>query len=315
MDFFAHSGKMTDRSDWQALSVHLKQVASLAADRLRAANCSDLASLSYLAGLLHDLGKYRPEFQKMIRGMSPPREKTYHKQAGAAKAAAELKCFPVAFAIAGHHGGLPNKTELESAVLSPRGLAVAREVWNDAVGDFPELAICLLLRTTCLDEFVEDSKCQQRFAFEWWFKSIQTQQLYCRPTLRCCTNDRDSLDLKMMSPTHDARRAATLAFKSRTTCSNFSKVRNSACSRSFNLPSRLPCNNSSSRAWLDAGNLNWRILLASEPSAKTSTKSSKTVLSLAGISCVPPFLPNHSTMTVGACQQQPVCRNPVLNHE
>lgn len=140
VNFYAHSGFLVDRSDWQALSVHLKQVALLAADRLRAANGNDFASLSYIAGLLHDLGKYRPEFQQMIRGLNPPREKTYHKQAGAAKAAIDLKCFPVAFAVAGHHGGLPNKTELESAVLSPNGLTVAREIWKAALCDLPELA-------------------------------------------------------------------------------------------------------------------------------------------------------------------------------
>jgi len=142
MSFYAHSHQNhpSPGPKWQPLAAHLVSVGTKARGFLTGSLPNDYKRLAEMAGLLHDLGKYRPEFQQMLCGLSPPREKTYHKQAGAAKAAIDLQCIPVAFAIAGHHGGLPNKTDLGSAVMSPNGLAVAREVWNDAVGDLPELA-------------------------------------------------------------------------------------------------------------------------------------------------------------------------------
>ncbi|MDA1018033.1 MAG: CRISPR-associated endonuclease Cas3'', partial [Planctomycetota bacterium] len=57
-----------------------------------------------LAGLWHDLGKYRPEFQERIRGkcIHAP-----HASAGAALAMQRSPQggLPLAFAIAGHHAG------------------------------------------------------------------------------------------------------------------------------------------------------------------------------------------------------------------
>ncbi|MDP1562231.1 MAG: CRISPR-associated endonuclease Cas3'' [Pirellulaceae bacterium] len=137
--YYAHSGSDSQHRDWQLLSDHLRQVAQLAAARVAAATSTADARFAEIAGLLHDLGKYRPEFQLMIKGGSPPRERTYHKHAGAAKAGVDLKSVPVAFAIAGHHGGLPDLTELQGMIKSANGLSVAQEVWPDAVRDFNEL--------------------------------------------------------------------------------------------------------------------------------------------------------------------------------
>lgn len=139
--FFAHSGTLPDFSDWQPLDEHLLNVAEVARQFALAA-CPDDAQLSevaYLAGLLHDLGKYRPEFQMMIRGLPVQKERTYHKQAGAAKAA-EDKHIAAAFAIAGHHGGLPDSALLKDVVRGDSGLPVMRAVWADATGDCPGLA-------------------------------------------------------------------------------------------------------------------------------------------------------------------------------
>lgn len=112
-NYFGHSGNKEDKSDWQPLQDHLCRVAL----------CAELnskyfkaAKLSYLAGLLHDLGKYTPEFQARLEGAS---SKVDHATAGA-KIAAEIlpdekfNNFPfykfVAYAIAGHHAGLSNGT-------------------------------------------------------------------------------------------------------------------------------------------------------------------------------------------------------------
>jgi CRISPR-associated endonuclease/helicase Cas3 len=139
--FYAHSGDRDNFSDWQLLNDHLIGVARLARSMAQGARPSDAAldDAAYAAGLLHDLGKYRPEFQLMIRGLQPRNEKTYHKQAGAAKAADTVN-LPVSFAIAGHHGGIPDTAGLKGAVTDPSGRAVAAAIWDKAVLDCPDLA-------------------------------------------------------------------------------------------------------------------------------------------------------------------------------
>ncbi len=140
MTYFAHSGREENHSDWQSMQVHLTKVSLFAREMMGVALCDEgLKTCCAVAGLLHDLGKYRPEFQQMLVGLNPPRQRTYHKQAGAAKAFL-LQNIPVAFAIAGHHGGIPNKTELESAIRSDNGLAVVTQVWEIACAEMPELA-------------------------------------------------------------------------------------------------------------------------------------------------------------------------------
>ena len=134
-NYYAHSGRQPDLSDWQSLADHLRGVANSAVAMMQSANAAEpFCRSANLAGLLHDLGKYRPEFQQMIRGGSPPRERTYHKQAGAAKAYF-LGDIPVAFAVAGHHGGIPNKVKLAEAIKCDSGKPVVDAVWPDAIDD------------------------------------------------------------------------------------------------------------------------------------------------------------------------------------
>lgn len=112
--WFAHSGKLEDLSDWQPLREHLNAVAELAAERAKAFGGQDWA---YLIGLLHDLGKYTQAFQARLHGDTTRAD---HATAGAkvviqhltglfgnnpnVQAMAKL----LAFAIAGHHAGLAN---------------------------------------------------------------------------------------------------------------------------------------------------------------------------------------------------------------
>jgi CRISPR-associated endonuclease/helicase Cas3 len=142
MSFYAHTHDSQPQpgDKWQALSSHLQNVAELARQNACNASKADgaMVNSAWMAGLLHDLGKYRPEFQQMLRGTPVQRERTYHKQAGAAKAC-ELRDFPVAFAIAGHHGGLPNKTDLEASIVSPNGQPIAKQVWPEACSEIMEL--------------------------------------------------------------------------------------------------------------------------------------------------------------------------------
>lgn len=147
--YFAHSGEKADYSDWQLLAEHLRQVANLARVFMKDAVPSQpkLAELASAAGWLHDLGKYRPEFQQMIRDIPVQKEKTWHKQAGAAKAY-EVKNAPVAFAIAGHHGGLPDATKLKNVVNGSSGRDVANAVWSIAMADCQDMRQVKLSQTT-----------------------------------------------------------------------------------------------------------------------------------------------------------------------
>lgn len=62
---YAHSRDDAPESEWEPLERHLLEVAQ------RARQFSEVfgsADWGHWAGLWHDLGKYRPEFQRRIRG-------------------------------------------------------------------------------------------------------------------------------------------------------------------------------------------------------------------------------------------------------
>ena len=61
----AHGGDAADRGDWRLLSDRLKETGARAAGFLSPVG---LAELGEAAGLLHDLGKYTPEFQERLDG-------------------------------------------------------------------------------------------------------------------------------------------------------------------------------------------------------------------------------------------------------
>ena len=101
--FYAHSVDGQPPSAWEPLDRHLRNVAELAGCFAAAFDARDWGAL---AGLWHDLGKYKPEFQALLRGASVRVE---HSGIGAALASSlGGSGLPLAFAIAGHHAGLAN---------------------------------------------------------------------------------------------------------------------------------------------------------------------------------------------------------------
>jgi len=100
--FYAHSLQDRSETDWEDLEEHLQKVAAQAASFASAFNASEWGRL---AGLWHDLGKFRVEFQARLRGS---RESVEHAGVGAALAFSKDKTSgaPLAFVIAGHHAGL-----------------------------------------------------------------------------------------------------------------------------------------------------------------------------------------------------------------
>jgi len=129
--WFAHSGNRPDKTDWQSIQSHLLQVAQLSSERAEVFGAKDFG---YLIGLLHDLGKYTPEFQRRLEGSH---QKTDHATAGAKEVVRHLEnlygnkkevhAFAklLAFPIAGHHAGLANGEEEgkeRSPLMQGRGL-------------------------------------------------------------------------------------------------------------------------------------------------------------------------------------------------
>ena len=104
--FIAHSS--SDERPSQSLTEHLANVAQQAA---KFAEDFGEADCARLIGLWHDLGKATPEFQDKLR--KNPHRRVNHKGMGAWWAF-ERGIYDVAFAIAGHHSGMPDKTTLQS---------------------------------------------------------------------------------------------------------------------------------------------------------------------------------------------------------
>ena len=122
---------------WQRLRDHLVGVASRAKVLAALTGVGDLPAAAEASGWLHDLGKYRKEFQDFIRGLSP-RGSKQHKEAGAAWAA-KAGSLPVALAVLGHHHGIPDKDDAMNAVKGPDGLAVSPAIETLAKEECPEL--------------------------------------------------------------------------------------------------------------------------------------------------------------------------------
>jgi CRISPR-associated endonuclease/helicase Cas3 len=110
LEYYGHSLKGKDKSEWQLLKRHLVDTAKLAKQFGEDAQVGELA---YVAGLLHDIGKYSKAFQKRLDGKG---SKVDHATAGAREI---LNLFNenqlqktlatvISYCIAGHHTGLPD---------------------------------------------------------------------------------------------------------------------------------------------------------------------------------------------------------------
>jgi CRISPR-associated endonuclease/helicase Cas3 len=114
-NFYAHSTKLNDKSNWQFLRNHLVNVGELAGNFASAFNCAEYGRVS---GLLHDLGKYTVEFQKRLEGNHP---RVDHATHGAKIVLEKYKNagYFVAYNIAGHHAGLANGDFRDDQKLTP----------------------------------------------------------------------------------------------------------------------------------------------------------------------------------------------------
>lgn len=106
---YAHSHAEWPREQWHLLEEHLRETARLA----ESFASSYAPGWGHLAGLWHDLGKYQIEFQNKITKDSEAHCRVDHSIVGALAAFAEKDAIlpPI---IAGHHGGLPDLTNLKA---------------------------------------------------------------------------------------------------------------------------------------------------------------------------------------------------------
>lgn len=101
MKYYAHIRQLEDgRVLYQTVQEHLEGTAALA-ERFAAA--FGAASQGRIAGLTHDKGKYTDGFQNRLLHQG---KRVDHSTAGAVECA-RMGQIPAAFAVAGHHGGLP----------------------------------------------------------------------------------------------------------------------------------------------------------------------------------------------------------------
>lgn len=152
MKYWAHSDRSGLPPDapgahWQPLSQHLRNVAALARELAShaAPGYAHFHDLAEWCGLLHDYGKYTDCFQEMIltgKGKCP------HSIHGAALAfggssndPVGLRAPHIGLAIAGHHAGVPDHSELGVKVKRKRTEAL--ELVQRASKDVPEIGLLL----------------------------------------------------------------------------------------------------------------------------------------------------------------------------
>lgn len=116
MVYYAHTktapdGSVAGEQEWQPLRDHLSRVANLAR---QFAIPLGFPVEAELAGLLHDFGKYRDEFQAYLRGERLGGAETQHAIYGAAWAYTRAQ-LGSAFGVAGHHTGLHDMADLQSS--------------------------------------------------------------------------------------------------------------------------------------------------------------------------------------------------------
>src|SRR5712691_4417188 len=122
MNFLAHTENAAGQP--HLLKDHLRSVGILARRFAESANPL-LAEPAQRAGLLHDFGKYRDEFQAYLREERESSLETHHAVYGAALAF-QRGWLGLAFAIAGHHAGLHDLNKLQDLVKDEKYKAAER---------------------------------------------------------------------------------------------------------------------------------------------------------------------------------------------
>lgn len=140
MTIIAHTKNSLGRQ--QPLEEHLRNVADAAKQY-----CASFggATIAHCAGLLHDIGKYDPEFQayllnaeqSLARHMRGPD----HKGAGAVLAETFEHKGALAFMVHGHHGGIASRAKLQPHIREHKARKPVQDAIEKAKKVLPELRI------------------------------------------------------------------------------------------------------------------------------------------------------------------------------
>ncbi|MBN1283292.1 MAG: CRISPR-associated helicase Cas3' [Proteobacteria bacterium] len=147
---YAHSKEGRPPSEWQLLEVHLRNVAQLAREF---GDVFDAGEIAYWAGLWHDIGKCSPAFQaKLLKEhdadahIETKAGRVDHSTPGAQFAAKEFKDIGkiIAYAIAGHHAGIPDGKANDEKCLERRLSRAVADVTayahaNNLIGSMPSM--------------------------------------------------------------------------------------------------------------------------------------------------------------------------------
>lgn len=106
--YYAHTPPVDSKNKpWELLELHLLNVANKTKAFAKTATQNNkIADIAFLTGFLHDLGKYRQEFQDYLAGKRESSLDTHHAAYGSVAAKLEYGILEAVFAIAGHHSGL-----------------------------------------------------------------------------------------------------------------------------------------------------------------------------------------------------------------
>jgi len=123
--FYAHSADNDPNpANWQELEAHLRNTANLARKFAKPFKAGDWAAI---AALLHDLGKYSDQFQQKLRATADAhieqKGKVQHSIVGAQQLVEKWRQGEgkiLAYAVAGHHTGLPDGKSNEESSLAKR---------------------------------------------------------------------------------------------------------------------------------------------------------------------------------------------------